>query len=240
MAATCPTAALTAKVSEEDGLASEDIEQILSVSIVEENLPSCSWPESGTEHEPDNTEIASDSEGGSTDDSTDGDDLNRLRLELCKAKPDGIRHRQLSMLLKNADRLAGRRRFLVDLGVASELQINRRVIDPDEPLPSTQKEMERQACEKREERIQAQKKTTGTRKSEKGIYQSLACRNGNGNAECNRRLEGTEDTEMPTVLMSLLEINSNKLRLLYQNQGTLGKQEALTERKKLCLERRPL
>lgn len=169
MAATCLTAALTAKVSEEDGLASEDIEQILSVSIVEENLPSCSWPESGTEHEPDNTEIASDSEGGSTDDSTDGDDLNRLRLELCKAKPDGIRHRQLSMLLKNADRLAGRRRFLVDLGVASELQINRRVIDPDEALPSTLEEMERQACEKREERIQAQKKQQEQEKARKAF-----------------------------------------------------------------------
>jgi len=38
MAATCPTTTLTAKVSEEDGLASEDIQQILSVSIVAENL----------------------------------------------------------------------------------------------------------------------------------------------------------------------------------------------------------
>ena len=60
------------------------------------------------------------------------------------------------MLLKNAeshqrnatrshrdDRLAGRRRLLVNLGVASESQINRRVIDPDEPLPPTLEEMER-------------------------------------------------------------------------------------------------
>ena len=130
MAATCPTATLTAKVSEEADLASEDITQTL---FVEENLPSCSWPERGTEHEPDNTEIASDSEGGSTDDSTDEDDLKKLRRELDKAKPDGIRHRQLSMLLKNAetrqrtttrahreDRLAGRRGFLIVLGVASE------------------------------------------------------------------------------------------------------------------------
>ena len=48
--------------------------------------------------------------------------------------------------------------FLVNLGVASESQINRRVIDSDEPLPPTLEEMERQAAEKREERIQAQRK----------------------------------------------------------------------------------
>jgi len=155
IAATCPTATLTAKVSEEDGLASEDIQQTLSVSIVEENLPSCSWSESGTEQEPANVDIASDSEGGSTEDSTDENDRSKLRRELCKAKPHGIRHRQLSMLLKNAethqrtatrahreDRLAARRRFLIDLGVASKSQINRRMTDPDEPLPSTIEQME--------------------------------------------------------------------------------------------------
>jgi len=55
------------------------------------------------EQEPTNIEITSDSEGGSTDDSTDENDLSKLRRELGKAKPDGIRHRQLSMLLKNAE-----------------------------------------------------------------------------------------------------------------------------------------
>ena len=78
IAATCPTALLTAKVSEKDGLASEDIKQILSVSIVKENLPSCSWPESSMENEPDNTKITtSDSEGSITDDSTAVDYLSR-------------------------------------------------------------------------------------------------------------------------------------------------------------------
>lgn len=76
MAATYSTASLTAKVSEEDVLASEDIQIILSVSIVQENLPTCSQPESNTEDEPDNTEIASESEGGSPNDSTDENDLN--------------------------------------------------------------------------------------------------------------------------------------------------------------------
>lgn len=250
MAVSFPTATLTAKVSEEDGLASEDIQQILSVSIVEENLPSCSRPESSTEDEPDNTEIASDSEGDSTNDSMDEDDLKKLRRELEKATPDGIRHRQLSMLLKIAenhqrnltrahwdDRLAGRRRFLVDLGVASESQINRRVIDPDEPLPSTLEQMERQASEKREERIQAQRRQKEQEKAREAFTNPWLVGMETEMAECNRRLEGTEDAEMRAVLTSLLEINSNKLRLFHENQGTLGRQEALTERKKICLER---
>jgi len=55
MTVTCPTATLTVKVSEEDGLANDDIKQVLSVSVAEDSLPSCSWPKSGTEQEPDNT-----------------------------------------------------------------------------------------------------------------------------------------------------------------------------------------
>ena len=103
IAATCSTATLTAKVSEEDGLASKDIKQRLSISIVEENLPTCSQPVSSTEDKLDNTEIVSDSGGGSANDSTDENDLDKLQRELEKATPDGIRHRQVSMLLKNAE-----------------------------------------------------------------------------------------------------------------------------------------
>ena len=40
------------------------------------------------------------------------------------------------------DCLAGRPQFLVDLGVASESQINQRVIDPNKPLPLALEEME--------------------------------------------------------------------------------------------------
>ena len=121
MADNCSTAPLTAKISEDDGLASEDIQQILSVSIIEECQPTCSQREISTEDEPGITKIVSDSERGSSNDSMDENDLDKLRRELQKATQDGIRHRQLSMLLKNAethqrnatrahrdDRLAGR------------------------------------------------------------------------------------------------------------------------------------
>jgi len=143
------------------------------------------------EQEPTNTEIASDSEGGSADDSTDENDLSKLRRKLGKAKPDVIRHRQLSLSLKNAethqrsatrahceDRLAGRRRFLIDLGVANESQINRRVTDPDGPLPSTLEQMEKQASDEREERMQKQQRQREQEKARKAF--SNPCRNGSG------------------------------------------------------------
>jgi len=149
------------------------------------------------------------------------------------------------MLLKNAethqrtatrahreDRLAGRRRFLIDLGVASESQINRRVTDPDGPLPSTPEQMERQASDEREKRMQKPQRQREQEKARKAFSNPWLVRMEAEMAECNRRLEGTKDAEMRAVLTSLLEINSNKLRVFHQNQGTLGKQEALAERKK--------
>ena len=52
-----------------------------------------------------------------------------------------------------------------------------------------------------------------------------------GMAECYRQLEGTEDAEMRVVLTSMLEINSNKLHLFHENQGTHAREEAPIERK---------
>ena len=234
MAATCSTATSTARVSEEHGLASEDIKQILSVSIVEENLPTCSQPESSTGDEPDNTEIASDSERGSTNDSTDENDVNKLRRVLEKVTPEGIRHRQLSMLMKNAethqnatrahrdDCLARRPQFLVDLGVESESQINRRVIDPDEPLLLTLEQMEQQATKRREERIQAQRKQQEKEQAREAFTNPWLIAMETGMAECNRRLEGTQDAEMALKdqfgnnVFHLQIRTGNKTILIYQ------------------------
>ena len=68
--------------------------------------------------------------------------MQQLRHELEKAMPGGFRHRQLSMLLRNAQtqhkaiqerQIAGRRRYLVNLGVTSKSQADRLITDPDEP-----------------------------------------------------------------------------------------------------------
>lgn len=111
-------------------------------------------------------------ESNSEESSTEGD-LKKLREELARAVPAGIRHRQLSMLLKNvearrkrrkrfaktrrADRLAWRKRQLVDLNVMSEYQADRIISDPDEPLPASLEQRDEQAIQERSERLEAQK-----------------------------------------------------------------------------------
>jgi len=88
--------------------------------------------------------------------------------------------------------------------VASESQIFRRVTDPDEPLPSTLEQMERQASDEREERKQEQQRQRKQEKARKAFSNHWLVRMEAEMAECNRRLEGTEDAEMRAVLMSLL------------------------------------
>ena len=143
---------LTTHISEGDGLAGEDFQRILSVSITEEDLPSSSQPNC-TEEESETDDVSPQNEGSTTDDSSDEGDLMKLRREIETVEPDGIRQRQLSMLMQNTEahqkaqkrfqktrrdhRLAGRRRLLVNLGVVGESQADRVITDPDCPLPPT-------------------------------------------------------------------------------------------------------
>ena len=242
--------------------------QILYVSIVERGKPAnlfTTWKQHGRWAWQHRNHIRQ--WRGSTNDSTDEIDVHKLRRKLEKVTPDGIRHRQLSMLLKNAeipqrnatrthrdDCLGGRRLFLVNstfdscgkelykwiiiiilvkLGVASKLRINRCVIDRDEPLPLALEQMEWWVIEKREQRIQAQRKQQEKKQAREAFTNPWLIGMETGMAECNRQLEGTEDAKMQAVLTSMLEINSNKLCLFHKNQGTLalGRQEAPTERK---------
>ena len=91
--------------------------------------------------------------------------------------------------------------------------------------------MEKRAMEKREEGIQAQRKEQEKEQAREGFTNPWLIGMETRMAECNRQLEGIEDPKMRAVLTSMLEIKSNKLRLVHENQGTLGQQEALIERK---------
>ena len=112
-------------------------------------------------------------------------------------------------------------------------RINRRVIDPDEPLPLTLEQMERRVIEKREGQIQAQRKQQEKEQAREAFTNPWLIGMETRMTECNRRLEGTEDAEIRAVLRSMLEINSNKLRFFLENQRTLRRQEALIESGKL-------
>ena len=140
----------TVTTQNDDGLAAEDVRRILSVSLVEENMEYSSQPECRIQCDTQTAQISSQSQEDSEEDSSDEGEPNKFRCEVkeervedssdegnlnklwCaveKALPDGIRHRQLTMLSRNAEkrqeavrrhnettrdyRLAGRRRLLV-------------------------------------------------------------------------------------------------------------------------------
>ena len=83
---------LTTHISEGDGLAGEDFQRILSVSITEEDLPSSSQPDC-TEEESETDHVSPQNEGSTTDDSSDEGDLMKLGREIETAEPDGIRQK---------------------------------------------------------------------------------------------------------------------------------------------------
>ena len=216
-------------------------------SLVDENL--ASFSQCSVEGDSQNTAISLESESDSTDSSCEND-LDKLRCELEKAKPNGLRHRQISMLLKNAERhqeattkalrdhrLAGRRRCLVDLGVVSESQADILITDPDSTLPPTLELRKQEAREYRAERLLAQKRRDEQEKVESVFANPWLLEMEKETAECNWRLEKTEDAEMRSVLTSLLEINCEKLRAFHEGQGTLRLQVAVEQRRKICLER---
>ena len=240
------------EVLEEEGLASEDIQNILTVSVLDEHLTSCSQPESA-EDELQSTEQPSSVESNSEESSTEGD-WKKLREELARAVPAGIRHRQLTMLLKNvearrksrkrnaktrrADRLAWRKMQLVNLNVMSKSQADRMISDPDVPLPASLEQREQQAIHERNERLAAQKLREDEEKVRRTFENAQLENMEKEMAEYNWRLEKTQlDANMRATLQSLLEINSDKLRGFHQNHGTLGMKLAVQERKKLCLKR---
>ena len=240
------------EILEEKGLASEDIQNILTVSVLDEHLTSCSQPESA-EEELQSTKQPSSVESNSEVSSTE-DDLKKLREELARAVPAGIRHRQLTMLLKNvearrksrkrfaktrrADQLAWRKRQLVNLNVMSESQADRMISDPEEPLPASLEQREQQAVHERNERLAAQKLCEDEEKVRRAFENAQLENMEKEMAEYNWRLEKTQlDANMRASLQSLLEINSDKLRGFHQNHGTLGMKLAVQERKKLCLKR---
>ena len=109
----------------EDSLESEDIQRILSVSLLDDHAPECNTEGSEISL---TDEEESEAESDSSDENEDNNHIDKLRHELEKAVPEGF---QLSMLLQNTQtqhkaiqdrQIAGRRRYLVNLGVTSKLQ----------------------------------------------------------------------------------------------------------------------
>ena len=227
----------------EDGLQSEDIQRILSVSLLDDHTPECSTE--GGEISLTNEE-ESEAESDSSDENEGNNHIDKLRHELEKVVPGGFRHRQLSMLLRNAQtqhkaiqdrQIAGRRRYLVNLGVTSQSQADRLITEPDGPLPTDLARREQQALKDREERLEKQRQRDEREKVKKAFSNPWLLEIEKEMAENNVRLERGTDPDMCATLTSLLEIDCAKLRAFHEKQGTLRLQMAVEKRKEICVKR---
>ena len=163
---------LTSQISKDGGLADEDVQRILSFFLIAEHPPSSSQSDC-TEKEVKTNHVSSQDKGSTTGDSSDEGDLKKLCREIEKAIPDGIRHRQLFMLLKNGvarkkaqnqfaktrwDHCLAGSQQLVNLGVVGESQADHLITDPDSRLPSSLDAKHQQPIQDRNECLEAQKK----------------------------------------------------------------------------------
>lgn len=242
----------SAQVSEDGGLAGDDIQRILSVSLIDENLlAGSSQPECSTESVIQNSQLSSQSEGDDTDDGSNEGDVNKLRREVEKATPGGIRHRQLSMLLENAEtrqkatrrfnktmrnhRLANRRQSLVELGVVDQSEASELIVDPYDPLPPHLERKKETALEEKRKQLEAKKLHEEQKNIREAFENPWLLNMEKDMAEYSRRMEETSDEEERKVMRSLLEINCDKLRTYHVHHGTLKLPAAFEERKRLLL-----
>ncbi|CAH3186367.1 unnamed protein product, partial [Porites evermanni] len=226
MVATNSTTAQTGRTlgEREDGLESEDVQRILSDSLLDD--PECNT-EGGEISLTDEEE--SEAESDSSDENENNNHIDKLRHELEKAVPGGFRHRQLSMLLRNAQtqhkaiqnrQIAGRRRYLVNLGVTSKSQADRLITHPDELLPTDLARREQQALKDRAERLEKQRERDEQKKEKKAFSNPWLLEIEKEMAENNMCLERGTDPDMSATLGSLLEIDCEKLRTFHEKQET--------------------
>ena len=170
-----------------------------------------------------------------------------LRASLALTSPGSLRYRHISFMLKSVEstnqaardrRLAHQHRMLVDLGVVEESEARELIVDPDEQLPASLERKKEEALEHRRA-LRASKQQHENEERARQVYTNRWLLDMEKEmAEQSKRVELTTDGEERAVLHSLLEINSNKLRLFHEGQGTLRLQEAVQQRKRMCLERR--
>ena len=207
----------------EDSLESEDIQQIFSVSLMDDHAPECSTEcgEISLTNEGEESEAESDS----SDEDEHNDHVDKLCHELEKAALDGFRHRQLCILQRNAQtqhkairdrQIAGRRRYLVKLGVTSKSQTDRLITDSDEPLPIDLARRQKQAFKDRTERLEMHRQRDEQEKVKEAFCNPWLLEMVQEMAEYNLHLERGTDTDMSATLTSLLEIDCEKLRTFHK------------------------
>ena len=226
----------------EHGLPEEDLQNILSVSLLEEDIENsqCSQTCVQAIHSisESDTELSEDS---------DADRIDRLRSEHAKAPEGSLRQRHLTILLTNREerqkekkrhkttvrnrRLASRKAMLV----VDDSEASQFVIDPDEPLPTPLERKKEKALEERRKQREEKRHREEEEKIRVAFGNPWLLEMEKDMAEQIRRMEQPRDEEERRLMKSLLEVNCDKLRNYHERHGTMKLPGAVKERKRLCL-----
>lgn len=217
-------------VVHEHGLPEDDLKNILTVSLIDEEVepqPQCSQASVRA------TQSSSESDADVIEDS-DADRIETLRSEHAKASDGSLRQRHLEMLLTNTEetqkakkrltktvrnhRLAHRRAMLVDLGVADQSEVSQLVTDPDEPLPACLERELENAIEARQKQREEKQHREEQEKIRKAFSNPWLFQMEKDMAEQSTRMVQPRDEEERQVMKSLLEINCDKLRSYHERQ----------------------
>ena len=222
----------------EDGLQSEDIQRILSVSLLDDHAPECNTE--GSEISLTNEEERED-ESESSEENEGNKHIDKLRHELEKVVPGCLRHRHLAQMLRTeehkkreeersrAERRRKREDFLRSRGV-SNANLSLLPDDLDDPTPSPiardlqRYDQARVAAEEQARREAAREAFQGTRlrSTEKDLKR------------CCERYQASDDSSERSTLKAYIKQLTGRLRDHHVSLGTFGTAEAVAEWKRVC------
>ena len=230
----------------EHGLPEEDLKNILSVSLIDEDIENSQFSQTSLQA----IHSTSESDTELSEDS-DADGIERLRSEHEKATEGSLRQRHLIMLLTNREerqkekkrqktairnrRLVSRKAMLVDLGVVDDSEASQLVTDPDEPLPTPLERKKEKALEERRKQREEKQHREEEGKIRVPFANPWLLEMEKDMAEQIRRMEEPRDEEERQLMKSLLMVNCDKLRNYHERHGTMKLPGAVKERKRLCL-----
>ena len=189
-----------------------------------------------TDEEEDN----SDEDGVS---STSIDRLDLLREAVSRSHPESLRHRQVQHMLMEEERKRAeeekrkrqqhlRRKSMLRKNGVSTQNAELLPLDPGEEMPTPiVLDLEENRRAQREHLVQQRREKarlvfagSWLRSTEKELD------------ECVEKYSRTDDPYMRSSLMAYQEVLSDKLKLHHQNLGTFNTEEAVAERRRVCVE----
>ncbi|CAH3139635.1 unnamed protein product [Porites lobata] len=194
-----------------------------------------------------NIALSTDEEDDNSDEdgvcSTSIDRLDLLREAVSRSHPESLRHRQVQQMLMEEERKRAeeekrkrqqhlRRKSMLRKNGVSTQNAELLPLDPGEEMPTPiVLDLEENRRAQREHLVQQRREKarlvfagSWLRSTEKELD------------ECVEKYSRTDDPYMRSSLMAYQEVLSDKLKLHHQNLGTFNTEEAVAERRRVCVE----